>query len=123
MSRAYIEMGRRGFLDITNTPSVYKNKAHESIKELPMTNNEQLKSTINTPEIAAEIKEAFKAVHNINLSNSDVFFEHGQWWVTAYNGEESRAYSVVDAEADTLRRERELGIHNGFMFEDTGLFL
>ena len=73
-----------------------------------------LKCETNTPAMAGRILSA--AHLRFQGRTLDVVFEHGQWWL--FDVGSDRTYSVVDAEADTCAREHELGIVDGFDFEE-----
>lgn len=70
----------------------------------------------------AEIEEAFQVTHPNTECVTDIFFEHGQWFIRAIQTEEEKTYSVVDArsEPDLEASNRLHGIHNGFSFEELG---
>jgi len=69
----------------------------------------------------ADIEEAFRTTHDGIECVTDVFFEHGQWFIRAIHTEEI-TYSVVDAQSDPdlEASNRKHGIHNGFAFEELG---
>ena len=79
--------------------------------------NDELKSTQNTPDIKAEVEGAFsESEYRDWIEKADVAYEHGQWWVTGLATEDSGhevdeilSWSVVDAEGP--------GSIGGFDFE------
>ena len=80
-----------------------------------------LKCETNTPEMAGRILNAayIWAAYAFTENPTgpfDVYFEHGQWWL--FDIANDRTFSVCDAEADTVAREQELGIVDGFCFEE-----
>lgn len=75
----------------------------------------QLPSTVDTPEIEAEIRDEFETTIADPNDQVDVFYEHGQWWVRRTQVDRSDpsgrndledTYSVVDTDT-------------GFDFEET----
>lgn len=74
-----------------------------------------LKCETNTPQMAGRILDA-ALVRFPDAGPFDVYFEHGQWWLFDISAD--RTFSVCDAEADTIAREQELGIVDGFIFEE-----
>jgi hypothetical protein len=56
------------------------------------------------------------AVYHSHDGPFDVYFEHGHWWL--FDIGRDRTFSVCDAEADTVAREQELGVSDGFVFEE-----
>lgn len=66
-----------------------------------------LKCETNTCEIKKRIKKAFKELKG---NCTDIFFEHGQWFVFQRQTEKDKYWSVVDAEGPKT--------FNGFDFEE-----
>lgn len=74
-----------------------------------------LKTETNTAGMGGRILRA--AYHRFpGMGPFDTYFEHGQWWL--FDIGRDRTFSVADAEADTIAREQELGIVDGFIFEE-----
>lgn len=75
-----------------------------------------LQTETNTPEMRERVINAAGESLGLAAGTFDAAFEHGQWWVNCVCC--SRSWSVADAEADTVAREKQLGIVDGFIFEE-----
>lgn len=73
------------------------------------------KTETNTPQMCGRIVTAAYKMFP-GAGPFDAYFEHGQWWL--FDIGRDRTFSVCDAEADTVDREQELGISDGFIFEE-----
>ena len=74
-----------------------------------------LKTETNTPQMCGRIVTAAYKMFP-GAGPFDAYFEHGQWWL--FDIDRDRTFSVADAEADTVAREQELGVSDGFVFEE-----
>jgi hypothetical protein len=62
-----------------------------------------LKSEQNTTEVREQIEKLAK--EKFQGFTTNIFFEHGHWWLKAWNDESESTYDVVDVEInaeDTL---------------------